>query len=420
MKTYSVPAFVHTVALCLPTLIAGVSSASAGVCDRPMTICPGVGGLLAGREGYGRRANGGLNGDFVTVTSNADSGPGTLRDLLKTARSPRWIRFASDMTIDLKGEIVVHSNVTVDGRGRNVTIHDYGLEVLPGTRNVILTHLIIDGRFRTEQVAFNIVGARDIWADHLDLSRFIDRLINVKAGATDVTLSWIKFHDHNKVMLLNNLTDPNLFAFWDRDSASRVTIHHCWFVNTVQRNPRAVLGVYDVYNNLLEDWDFYGMSFGLEARAWVAGNIFVNTPNRGCVEPPEFQTIEHVDKNYCHVIPKASNLTALPNGDADHAAYEQTKAKYGYTHDYRAFLRVSDNLYLGAARPALFDFMPDRVPPAPYCISYRRPSESLADRIRRDAGDTSAEGAPPTVCPAKRAGEDFPVQSSSGSKPVSW
>lgn len=370
-----------------------------------MTTCPSVGRLLAEREGYGRHADGGLDGDFVVVTSNADSGPGTLRELLKAAPSPRWVRFASDMTIDLKRGIAVPSKVTIDGRGHNVTIQDYGLEVLPGTHNVIVTHLIIDGRFSTEQVAFNIVGARDIWADHLDLSRFIDRLINVKTGGTDVTLSWIKFHDHNKVMLLNNLTEPDLFAFWERDSKSRVTIHHCWFVNTVQRNPRAVLGVYDIYNNLLENWDYYGMSFGLEARAWVAGNIFVNTPDRLCVEPPVFQSIEHIDKNYCYVIPKASKLTALPNGDADRAAYEQTKREYGYTHDYRAFLKISDNLYLEAARPALGDFMPERVPPAPYCTSYRRPSEAMAERIRREAGDTDAEGGAPTICPGGTAPE---------------
>ena len=400
MKTFILAALIQCAASCVLLLTAGVSSAGAAACDRPVMTCPAVGRLLAEREGYGRRASGGLDGDFALVISNADSGPGTLRALLKTPPSPRWIRFSSDMTIDLTRGIVVPSNVTIDGRGRNVTIHDYGLEVLPGTHNVIVTHLTIDGRYKTEQVAFNVVGARDIWADHLDLSRFIDRLINVKTGATDVTLSWIKFHDHNKVMLLNNLIDPDLFAFWERDSKSRVTIHHCWFVNTVQRNPRAVLGIYDIYNNLLENWDYYGMSFGLEARAWVAGNIFVNTPGRPCVEPPMFQSIEHVDKNYCYVIPKASNLTALPNGGADQAAYEQTKRKYGYTHDYRAFLKVSDNLYLEATRPALADFMPERVPPAPYCTSYRRPNEAMAERIRREAGDADAEGGAPTICPA--------------------
>ena len=375
--------------------------ADAQACARPVMACPMVAQLLAQREGYGRAAAGGLGGVFAVVTSDADSGPGTLREALKAARQgPTWITFADDMTIDLRSKLLIPSNVTIDGRGRRIVLHDYGLDARGGVSSVIVTHLVIDGRFRTEEVAFNIFGgARDIWADHLDLSRFIDRLINVKTGAGEVTLSWIRFHDHNKVMLLNNLTDENLFAFWERDSPSRVTVHHCWFVDTVQRNPRAVLGRYDLYDNLLEDWDFYGMSFGLEARAWIAGNIFVNRARRPCVEPPFFDTIEHVRENYCAQIARAPATTALANGDADKAAYFQTRERYGYQHDYRAFLRLADNLYLGDARAVLKDFRPEAVAAPDYCTSYRHPDLALADRIRREAGDSQAQGDAPDVCP---------------------
>ena len=381
-------------------LFAGIASASpAGPCARPVGSCPEVAGLLAGREGYGRGATGGLGGQFAMVTSNANNGPGTLRAILKSTTGPLWVRFASDMDIDLSAGIAIPSNITIDGRGRRVTIRNYGLEVVPPNQNIIVTHLTIDGRFATKQVGFNIAGARDIWADHLDLSRFIDRLINVKAGATDVTLSWIKFHDHNKVMLFNNSTDANMFIAWDRDSASRVTLHHCWFVDTVQRDPRATYGVYDVYNNLLENWDYYGMSFSLEARAHVNGNIFVNSAARPCAEPAQFETIENVSRNYCSIIPTAGSRTALANGEADRAEYQKSIPLYHYTHDYRAFLQVGDNLYLGNARPVLADYLPERVPPSPYCTSYRRPTEALADRIRREAGNTPAEDEAPTRCP---------------------
>jgi pectate lyase len=375
------------------------SVAAAAPCARPVATCPEVARLLAGREGYGRATTGGLNGQFATVTSNADSGPGTLRDIFKSATGPTWIRFASDMDIDLSGELPIPSNVTVDGRGHQVTISNYGLEVVAGTHNVIATHLTIDGRFATKQVAFNIVGARDIWADHLDLSRFIDRLIDVKAGATDVTLSWIKFHDHNKVMLFNNSVDPNMFIAWDRDSASRVTLHHSWFVDTVQRDPRATYGVYDIYNNLLENWDFYAMSFSLEARAHVNGNIFVNSAHRPCAEPPQFETIENVSKSYCSGIPTAGSRTALPNGEADRVEYQKSMPVYHYTHDYHAFLQVADNLYSGDARPVLSDYLPGRVPAAEYCTTYSAPTEALADRIRQEAGNTPAEDERPTQCP---------------------
>jgi pectate lyase len=376
------------------------TSASPESCGRPVAACPDVARLLAGREGYGRGATGGLNGQFALVTSNADSGPGSLRAVLKSATVPTWVRFASDMDITLQKGISLPSDLTIDGRGHRVTIKDYGLEAVIGAHNIIATHLTIDGRFATKQVAFNIAGAHDVWVDHLDLSRFIDRLINVKHGATNVTLSWIKFHDHNKVMLFNNSTDPNMFIAWDRDSASRVTLHHCWFVDTVQRDPRATYGVYDIYNNLLENWDYYGMSFSLEARAHVNGNIFVNSANRRCAEPPYFESIENVDKSYCYGIPTAGARTALANGAADHAEYDKSMPIYHYTHDWRAFLQVGDNLYLGDARAVLADFMPGRVPQSPYCTSYRRPTEALAERIRREAGNTAAEGGAPTLCPA--------------------
>ncbi|MEO7027319.1 MAG: hypothetical protein ABI056_07170 [Caulobacteraceae bacterium] len=379
-----------------------VGQARAASCDRPNRGCAFVERLLAQREGYGRRAVGGLNGEFALVTSDADSGPGSLRDTVKGAHGPLWVLFSRDMTITLRSKLLLPSDTTIDGRGHQVTLYDYGLDVRQSIHDVIVTHLKIDGRFRTEEVAFNFTGgARDIWADHLDLSRFIDRLINVKTGATDVTLSWIKFHDHNKVMLLNNLTDKNLFAYWNRDSNSHVTIHHCWFVDTVQRSPRAVLGVYDVYNNLLENWDFYGMSFGLEARAAVIGNIFINSPNRPCREPDHFDTIEHIEKNYCSNISKAYKSSALPNGKADEAEYEQSNALFHYTHDYRAFLTVSDNLFVGS-QPVLSTFDPDRVDPMPYCNSYARPTMELASRIRREAGDTVSEGDPPVHCPTDR------------------
>jgi pectate lyase len=387
------------------TLGAASSSAgaAAGPCQRPTGACPKIARLLAGREGYGRAATGGLGGRIAVVTSNANSGPGSLRAVLGAASGPLWIVFASDMVIDLADDIPIPSNTTIDGRGRKVTLRDYGLEVLPGQRNVIVTHLTIDGRFATQQVAFNIVGARDVWADHLDLSRFIDRLINVKTGADAVTLSWIKFHNHNKVMLFNNSTQADMFAAWDRDSASHVTLHHCWFVDTVQRSPRATYGVYDIYNNLLENWDSYGMSFSLEARAHVNGNIFVNSAHRPCVEPPLFATIENVSKNYCWGIAAAGSRTALANGEADKEEYRKSASLYHYLHDYRAFLQVRDNLYLGDARPVLADFMPGRVPPAAYCTSYRRPTPALADQIRREAGNTSAEADAPSQCPPRAA-----------------
>ena len=336
--------------------------------------------LLTQREGYGRSATGGLGGRFVVVTSNADSGPGTLRDFVEKTRGPIWVTFASDMAIDLRAQIRVPSNVTIDGRGRSVTLNDWGLTLF-NAYNVIVTHIAVDGRFREDTQAVNVVTSHDIWLNHLTLARTLDRLVNVKTGSTDVTLSWIRFEDHNRVMLFNNLPSENLFEFYDRDSRLRVTLHHSYFLDTVQRHPRAQIGTSHIYNNLLENWDFYGMSFSLEHRSLIEGNIFSNTMNRPCTLPKEIGEI------YCKGISGAPALTAMANGEIDREEYERSRTKYHYTRDWRAFLKVSDNLYLGDTKPVLADYQPDKVPAPPYCYSYEQPDVALSVRIKTGAGN---------------------------------
>jgi pectate lyase len=389
--------------LALAVLYGGAAAASVS-CDAPDAQCPTVSSLLQQREGYGAKATGGLGGRFVEVTSDKDTGPGTLRAVLKNATGPTWIRFASDMTIVLGSQIRVPSNITIDGRGKHVTLIDDGLGIY-GSRNVILTHLTIDGRFGRLTQAVNVAnGSHDVWVDHLDLSRFSDRLLNVKNGSTDVTVSWTKFHDSDKVMLLNNITSSNLFQNYGRDSIARVTLHHNYFFNTVQRNPRAQFGTFHLFNNLVENWDFYGMSFSLEARALIEGNMFSNVSQRSCMEPKFFPTVEGVKVNYCRYIQDAPKRSALVNGESDRRNYERSKGQYGYKQDFKAFLRLKDNLYLGDAKPVLEDYRPESVPTPPYCYGYERPTPDLAEKIRKLAGNT-ADDTPTAI---RRSGSACP------------
>jgi pectate lyase len=390
--------------LALAMSYGGVAAAEVS-CQIPDERCPAIAALLQQREGYGAQATGGLGGKFIEVTSDRDAGPGTLRAALAQAkRGPAWIRFASDMTIVLDSQLRVPSNVTIDGRGRRVALIDDGLGVY-GSKNVILTHLTIDGRLNRLTQAVNVAnGSRDVWVDHLDLSRMSDRLLNVKNGSTDVTISWTKFHNSNKVMLLNNITSKDLFHNYDRDSIARVTLHHNYFFNTVQRNPRGQFGTFHLFNNLLENWDFYGMSFSLEAKALVEGNMFSNTAQRQCVEPEFFPTVEGINVNYCRYIPGAPGRSALHNGESDRGAYEKRKAQHGYTRDYKAFLRLKDNLYLGDAKPVLEDYRPEAAPTPPYCYGYERPTPELAEKIRKFAGNTAGD----TPLPASRTGAGCP------------
>ena len=380
-------------------------------CPAPTAACPEIAALLAQREGYGRLATGGLDGQFAMVTSDADSGPGSLREAVERAAGPRWVRFARDMNIALKDDIRFPPNITVDGRGHAVTIEDHGFLIYNRSHNVILTHLTFDGRFadKKDANALIIAGqAHDIWADHLTMSHYIDRLVDVIEGATDVTLSWLRFESHNKVMVVNNRPEggKDMFANYERDADVRVTLHHSYFLNTVQRNPRVVLGMVHLYNNLLEDWDYYGMSFSMEARGLVEGNVFANKTARACVEPDHFDTIEGVTRNYCDSIPYAPARAFLPNGDADKEDYAATDLKYHYTRELQGFVKLRDNLFLGDAKGTLTDYKPERVPAPPYCAaSLEAASVALAQRIRLSAGNVAgAPAAAARSCPAAQAG----------------
>ncbi|WP_083918733.1 Ig-like domain-containing protein [Rudaea cellulosilytica] len=58
----------------------------------------------------------------LIVTSNADSGPGTLREALAVASSGDTILFDSNMTIVVANLLVVATNVTIDATGHSVVI----------------------------------------------------------------------------------------------------------------------------------------------------------------------------------------------------------------------------------------------------------------------------------------------------------
>ena len=98
----------------------------------------------------------------------------------------------------------------------------------------------------------------------------------------------------------------------------------------------------------------------------------------------------------------APGRSALRNGESDRKASEKLKSRYGYTRDYKAFLRLKDNLYLGDAKPVLRDYHPERVPTPPYCYAYGKPTQALAEKIRKFAGNTPADAPPPGSRTVKR------------------
>ena len=112
----------------------------------------------------------------ITVNSNADSGPGSLRAALTTAAPGDTININAKLTILLtSGELVVSKNLTIRGPGANgPTINGNGtsrvFHILPGTTVTIDGVTITNGRASLDVGAFTASAGGGIYSDHARLT----------------------------------------------------------------------------------------------------------------------------------------------------------------------------------------------------------------------------------------------------------
>ncbi len=114
-------------------------------CSNPTVGSNGNGGTDNGNNGGGSTPGSGGSGGNAgytgpLVTTNADSGPGSLRAVVADAAPGEEIRFLEDMTITLSGDrrgIEIDKNVTINGINASVTITTEGgqrhFTYMPGT-----------------------------------------------------------------------------------------------------------------------------------------------------------------------------------------------------------------------------------------------------------------------------------------------
>ena len=239
--------------------------------------------LLAGRVGFGRNADGGNAGETCRVTTDADSGAGSLREALSRPE-PLWIIFDGDYTIHLSSGLPVSSRKTIDGRGRHVTLTGHGVAglILDGVEHVVIENLELRDFGDTERTKFNdpydaisiTNRAHDIWIDHCSLSMAGDKLIGIGGGATDITVSWCRFTDQQQVFQIGNMTTQ------EADVDTRVTSHHNFFDGTGYRHPVLSYGRAHAFNNYLRRWRTYGMRSERTGQLCSEANIFEAGDNK--------------------------------------------------------------------------------------------------------------------------------------------
>ncbi|MFJ9149245.1 polysaccharide lyase family 1 protein [Streptomyces sp. NPDC102270] len=203
-------------------------------------------------------------------------------------------------------ELLVGSNTTIVGL-KGAVLKGGSLQVRNAT-NVIIRNLDLRdaydcfpvwqpntgglGDWKTAYDNIWLAGATHVWVDHVTLSdkghpdsaeptyfarNYLrhDGLLDITNGSDLVTVSWSRFADHDKAMLIGNSDS----ATGDRGTL-RVTLHHNEFDSVVQRAPRVRFGQVHVYNNrYLADGDDYRYSLGVstESAIYAENNAF-HTP----------------------------------------------------------------------------------------------------------------------------------------------
>ncbi|KAL6606608.1 hypothetical protein ACP70R_042261 [Stipagrostis hirtigluma subsp. patula] len=242
-------------------------------------------------RGFGHRAAGGAGGKIYVVTDASDDEmiipkKGTLRYGVIQDR-PLWITFARDMVIQLKQELIVSSNKTIDGRGAQV--HIVGAQITVQQVQHVIIHgvhihhsvhhsggMIRDSKrhygLRTESDGdgISVMASSNIWVDHVSMYNCSDGLIDVINGSTAVTISNSHFTKHDHVMLFGAKDEHT------QDRVMQVTVAFNHFgKGLVQRMPRVRYGFVHVVNNDYTHWMMYAIGGNQNPTIISQGNRFV-------------------------------------------------------------------------------------------------------------------------------------------------
>jgi pectate lyase len=248
--------------------------------------------------GFGRATTGGAGGATVTVSTGTQlnqalcgrasvSTPiiirvnGTINHGNTTKVSGSCDTTATE--VELKGI----SNVTIVGVGTSGVLDQIGLHIR-NSSNIIIRNLWIKNVKKSGSPTSNggdAIGmetsVNNIWIDHNTLeasggeSDGYDSLLDMKAGVTNVTVSYNHYRNSSRAGLIGSS---------DSDSANtNITFHHNWYENIEQRMPLLRHGLVHSYNNYFSNLSnsdmIHGINSRMGGRILVEGNYFKNSNN---------------------------------------------------------------------------------------------------------------------------------------------
>lgn len=224
-------------------------------------------------------------------------------------------RLASVAAQQARVRIRIPANTTLVGVGRDARVRGAWFDIRPGSTsgnqpmNVIVRNLRFEdtydcfpqwsptdgatGNWNSQYDAISVRNATHVWIDHNDfrdaatddatLPTHFGRLYQIHDGLVDVTnesdlvtVSWNRFSEHDKAMLVGSSDS----AVADRGKL-RLTLHHNHFHNLGQRVPRVRYGQVHVYNNLYSadragaERYAYSWGAGIESQIFAQNNHFL-------------------------------------------------------------------------------------------------------------------------------------------------
>lgn len=303
-----------------------------------------------GAEGHGRYVTGGRGGEIIHVTNLNDSGPGSLREALKSTK-PKTIVFDVSGYIDLRSQLNVSSNTTIAGQTApegGITLRYFTL-YFGNCDNVIVRFI----RSRRSQVKDVNDGADATWGrnhkgiilDHCSFSWSIDEVASFYDNR-DFTMQWCN--------VTEGLANPghtkgahSYGGIWGGKNAS---FHHNFIAHVQNRAPR--------FNGARYAWDGYDKtlySSTVDAERvdfrncvmynWGTGSACYGGPGGGYI---------NIVNNYYKVGPGTKNkttvtqVTVATSGNAD----KKHPELYGYSSRYF----INGNYVTAASSPDNYDW----------------------------------------------------------------
>lgn len=230
-------------------------------------------------------------------------------------------RIASRNAQQARVRVRVGDNTTIVGLGKDATIRGIWFDVRgsrSGTvqtprKNIIIRNITFEdtydcfpawsptdgalGAWNAEYDSISLRETVNVWIDH---NTFRDRetadsqalnyfgvifqqhdgLLDITNASDLVTVSWNRFENHDKVMLIGS-SDSTLYD----TGRLRVTLHHNMFDGTGQRTPRVRFGQVHIYNNYykLVNTPLYNYAWGvgISSQIYAENNYFTTDQTIG-------------------------------------------------------------------------------------------------------------------------------------------